>query len=180
MSKAPDIIGSATPVDSTFWMQAAQAVVRRFCGWHVAPSVTETLKVTGSGGRRLTLPSGHVTGLSKVSVCGTVLDIESSMDWDQAGVMVLRPGMGLWPDVPGAVEVTLTHGWDPDEVPEVAALIATLAQRAASGPGVVASQSVNGASVAYLTAGGAPLGIPLLEIEKETLAPYCLVWGPLA
>ena len=48
----------------------------------------------------------------------------------------------------------------------------------AATPGNVASQSVNGASVSFLAASGAPLSVPLLALEKETLAPYRVGWVP--
>lgn len=42
----------------------------------------------------------------------------------------------------------------------------------------ISSQSVNGASVSYLTYGGTTLGVQLLQIEKDMLEPYRLNWGP--
>ena len=171
---APDIVQVGRVLTSQWWMQAAQASIRRFCGWHVAPSISETLRVDAYGGRVLHLPSKHVTGLSAVTVAG--VDWTDRVDWSAAGTVQLRHG--FWPDAPGAVCVEIEHGWDADDVPEIEALILTIAKRAKSQPGVVASQSVNGASVSYQTAGGAPLSVPLLTIEKEMLAPYRLNWGP--
>lgn len=171
---APDIVQVGRVLTSQWWMQAAQASIRRFCGWHVAPSISETLRVDAYGGRVLHLPSKHVTGLLAVTVAG--VDWTDRVDWSAAGTVQLRHG--VWPDAPGAVCVEIEHGWAADDVPEIEALILTIAKRAKSQPGVVASQSVNGASVSYQTAGGAPLSVPLLTIEKELLAPYRLNWGP--
>lgn len=171
---APDIIHARTPVDSTWWMQAAQGAVRRFCGWHVAPIVTETLRVDAYGGRILELPSKRVTAISSISVDGK--DLAGQFDWSEAGTVKLRSG--CWPDAPGSVRVVLTHGWESEDVPEVAALILTVARRAATSPGARTARAVNGASESFATAGGAPLSVPLLEIEKATLAPYRLNWGP--
>lgn len=42
------------------------AAVRLWCGWHIAPSKTETVKVEGEGGRVLLLPSLHVTSTTAV------------------------------------------------------------------------------------------------------------------
>lgn len=171
---AADMITVGTALDAQWWVRAAQAAVRRYCGWHVAPSVSEVLRVDAYGGRVLTLPSKHVTAILSISVDGE--DLAGAFDWSKAGTVVLRSG--VWPDRPGAVQVDLTHGWPVEDVPEVAALILTVAKRARTQPGVIASQSVNGASVAYQTAGGAPLSVPLLAIEKEMLAPFRLDWGP--
>lgn len=170
---ASDIVSSGVTLDAQWWIRAAQSAVRRFCGWHVAPSVSEVLRVDSYGGRVLHLPSKHVTAIESVSVDGE--DLAGQFDWSEAGTVVLRSGS--WPDRPGAVQVSLTHGWDVDEAPEVAALILAVGKRARTQPGVIASQSVNGASVAYQTAGGAPLSVPLLEIEKSMLATYRLNWG---
>lgn len=172
---APNILDAGTPLTGQWWIQAAQESIRRFCDWHVAPSITETLRVDSYGGRILSLPSKHVTDIQEIRVRGDVLPVDQ-VDWSAAGTMQLKSG--AWPDAPGAVEVTLEHGWNAADVPDVAALIATIGKRARSQPGVISSQSVNGASVSYQTAGGAPLSVPLLNIEKEALAPYRLNWGP--
>lgn len=169
-----DIIQADQPLTGQWWMQAAQASIRRFCGWHVAPLVAESLRVDSYGGRVLHLPTKHVVEIKQVLVRGA--DWTDQIDWSEAGTLVLRSG--CWPDAPGAVTVELEHGWDAEDVPEVAALIVTVAKRARTQPGIIASQSVNGASVSYQTAGGAPLSVPLLSIEKELLAPYRLNWGP--
>jgi hypothetical protein len=73
--------------------------------------------------------------------------------------------------------VALRHGYDLEEVPEVAAVIVGAAKRGPQAGGVISSQSVNGASVSYASAGGAPISIPLLAMEKETLSTYRLEWG---
>lgn len=169
-----DIIDVTTGIDSQWWVRAAQGAVRRYCGWHVAPSVAETLRLDGYGGRVLTLPSKHITAIASVIVGDE--DWRDRCDWSEAGTVLLRSG--CWPDAPGAIRVGLTHGWGAEDVPEVAALILTVGRRARSQTGVIASQSVNGASVTYQTAGGAPLSVPLLSIEKEMLDPYRLNWGP--
>lgn len=173
---APDIIDGATVLDPQWWRRAAQSAIRRHCGWHVAPSHTETLRIDAYGGRTLHLPTKHVTDIETLTIDGR--DVLSRCDWSQAGTMQLRNG--YWPDRPGAVDVTFTHGWDIDDVPEVAALILAIGKRARDQGrrGTVARQAANGASVDYLTAGGAPLSVPLLQIEKDALEVYRVNWGP--
>lgn len=171
---ADDIVTSGTVLDAQWWLRAAQGAVRRYCHWHVAPSTRETLRLDSHGGRLLQLPSGHVTDLHSVLVDGE--EWVDRVDWSTVGLLQVRAG--TWPDGLGAVTVDLTHGWPADEVPDVAALILTVGKRARTQPGVIASQSVNGAAVSYQTAGGAPLSVPLLAIEKQTLDPYRLTWGP--
>lgn len=168
-----DIVGPGTVLSGAWWLQAAQAAVRRECGWHVAPSVREELRVDAHGGRVLVLPTKRITDLERVVAGG--VDVTDRVAWSRAGTLQLRAG--CWPDEPGSVLVELVHGWPAEEVPDVAALIVTLGRRARTQSGVVASQSVNGASVSYAMAGGAPLSVPLLEIERQLLAPYRLNWG---
>lgn len=168
----PDMVANPE-LDAQWWKKAAQNAVRRYCGWHVAPELDETLVLDSHGGRILMLPSRHVNSVTGVKVEGAEL-AQDAYDWSEAGLIQLRSGH--WPDHPRAVEVALNHGYPPEEVPEILELIRNLAKRARTQPGV-ASQSVNGASVSYLTAGGAPLGLQLLQIEKEQLDPYKLTWG---
>lgn len=171
----PDIIGPDTDIDPQFWVRAAQGAIRRYCGWHVAPSITQKIRLSPRGGKSLELPTGHMTALDKCRVFD--LDVTERVSWGQEGVLWLM--CGRWPNLPGAVEVTFTHGYALEDVPDVASLIATVARRASSDPGVVASQSVNGAAVSYARgSGGAAISVPLMDTEKELLAPYRLAWGP--
>ncbi|OOB90743.1 hypothetical protein [Rathayibacter sp. VKM Ac-2630] len=176
MPEAPNrrapIVGATTQVSPTLFLEAANGAIRRECGWHVAPSVTETLTLDGKGGRLLLLPTGHVTAVSSVVVGG--VDLTASADWSTSGMLELRAG--AFPRRFRAVQVTLTHGYDPEEVPEVVALIVKLAQRAKDST-TIAAQATAGSSVSYVTAGGAPLSIPLLQGEKDILTPYRLGHG---
>lgn len=172
MTTIPDM-DEGRKADETWWRKAAQSAIRRYCGWHVAPSLTQTLRLDSYGGRRLLLPSKHVTAVSSVIADGK--DITDHVHWSQSGILQTDAGTVL-PDMPGGVTVSLTHGYEPDEAPDVIMLLETIARRARS-QGLIASQSVNGASVSYLTAGGAPLSIPLLGIEQQMLDPYRLTWG---
>lgn len=167
------IVGASTQVNAQFWLNAANAAVRRECGWHVAPLITETLTMDGSGGRTLLLPSKRIKRV--VTAMSDGVDVTDRVHVSQrAGMVEIE---GYWSRRLGGVSITLEHGYDIDEVPDVAALILNLAKRAGSGQSPIASQSVNGASVSYLTAGGAPLSVPLLQIEKDMLRPYVLNWG---
>ncbi len=170
MAKYDDIISAADTIDQTWWMRAAQAAVRHYCGWHISPQVTETLTVDAYGGRSLALPSKHVTAISSIVIGSD--DVTSDVVWSEAGTVVLTSG--VWPDLPGSVKVTITHGWDADEVPDVAAMILSVAKRARTNPGSISAQSVNGASVNFATSSGVPLGVPLMQAEMDALAPYRL------
>lgn len=169
----PPIVGETTAVNAAFWLKAAHGAVRRFCGWHVAPIIDETLTLDGSGGRDILLPSLRVVEL--VSVMNDGVDVTADVDMSRAGMLRLQSGR--WTPRFGRVSVALRHGYDLEEVPEVAAVIVGAAKRGPQAGGVISSQSVNGASVSYASAGGAPISIPLLAMEKETLSTYRLEWG---
>ncbi|MGV9181816.1 hypothetical protein [Arcanobacterium canis] len=164
--------------DAENWLAAASETIRAYCGWHVAPSLTETITLDAHGDHTLHLPSMHVTDIASVKIWGE--DVTNDITWSAAGMLQYRPrSRHVFPDGFRAVEVTLTHGWDLKVVPQVQALVLTLAKRAAN-QAPISSQSVNGASVSYFTAGGAPLSIPLLQIEKQVLDPFKLDRGIVA
>lgn len=155
---------------------AAQAAIRAYCGWHVAPVLTETIEVTARHcGRDLWLPSTHVLNIETVEVEDMTVEggwrtlDPATYEWDETGLL---RRCGVWPRRLRGIRVTLTHGYEPDEVPDVLAIADALQGRARMNLYGVASQSVNGASVSYQTAGGAPLSVSLLNIEKQTLDPY--------
>lgn len=170
----PNIVDGTTQVDPQFFLNAANRAIRAYCGWHVAPVIPETLTLDGSGGKTLLLPSLRVVELTSVLSDG--VDVTSSVQVSKRAGMIEIDG--AWSRRLGGIEVTLEHGYELDEVPDVATLILNVAKRAGSGQSLIASQSANGASVSYLTAGGAPLSVPLLQIEKDALSPYKLTWGP--
>lgn len=167
-SSRPAIVGPQTQITPALFLSAANNAVRRECGWHVAPSVTETLTLDGSGGRVLLLPSGRVTAVASVVADGA--DVTAGVGWSASGVLELTNGRRFSRRFRSVV-VTLTHGYELDDVPDVAALIIKLARRAQDS-GTVVAQSTLGSSVSYSQAGGAPLALPLLQGEKDLLAPY--------
>ncbi|WP_194385362.1 hypothetical protein [Microbacterium luteum] len=169
----PPIVGDQTVIDAGFWLKAAHGAVRRFCGWHVAPTITETITLDGRGGADVLLPSLRVVELT--SVLNDGVDVTANVDTSRAGI--LRLVEGTWTDRLGRITVTLTHGYDLDEVPEVAAIIAGVAKRGPNAGRVDASESVNGSSRGGVLDRGAPISIPLLLPEREALADYRLEWG---
>lgn len=173
MSPIPPIVGGQTVIDADFWLKAAHGVVRRFCGWHVAPVIDETLTLDGSGGRDILLPSLRVLQLTSVMNDG--VDVTTQVDTSHAGI--LRLTSGTWTNRLGRVIVTLTHGYELDEVPEVAAIIAGVAKRGPNSGRVDASESTNGSSRGGFVDRGAPISVPLTLTEQEALSTYRLEWG---
>lgn len=109
-------------------LAAACTLVRNYCGWHIAPSVTETLVVNGPGTLVLTLPTIKVTALTKITENGTDLPA-GGFDWSEVGLVEKRapcPGL-LWTGRLSGIRVDLTHGWAecPKDVKAVVKRIAT-------------------------------------------------------
>lgn len=85
-------------------LEQAEAEVRGFCGWHIAPSRTETVTVEGDGGAVLLLPSLHVTAVSEI--LDEDGDAVTDFKWRRSGV--LRGGV-RWA-AGREYKVTFTHG----------------------------------------------------------------------
>lgn len=152
-------------------MAAAQAAIRAYCGWHVAPVVTETMVRDGNGRSLLKLKTERIRELISVRINGR--DVTEQVRWSEAGML---EGM-KFPHRFRAVEVELEHGYDLDEVDEVRGVLVKAAQRFETDPRV-RSQAVGGASVAYTVGeGGAPLSHLLTSDEWAALDPYRLTMG---
>ena len=106
----------------------ASELVKAWCGWHIAPSKTETVFLRGASGGRLFLPSLHVTAVTSVLVDDVAV---TDYQWSPEGEL-WRP-TGWWSDRLRGVAVTLEHGYDAMPVP-VQAVIDGMAERASSAP----------------------------------------------
>lgn len=169
------IVTASTQVNPQFWLSAAHAALRRFCGWHVAPVITETLTLDGSGGKTLLLPSKRIVSIESVISDG--VDVTDRVEVSKNAGMIEFGGH--WSRKLGGIVIELTHGYEVDEVLDVSALIVTLTKRARESGRTVASQAIGPANVRYITGtDGSVPGLPLFESEKETLEPYRLNWGP--
>lgn len=104
-------------------VDAAVADVRAAAGWHIAPSVTETVTVESTGGRFLFIRTLHLTAVTAVrDVTNTPVDLDGyrihATDEFRAGILDRPYG---WPC--GVLEVDLTHGYTecpPDLLPALA------------------------------------------------------------
>src|SRR4051812_17931640 len=59
--------------DPTQLLTAAEAVVRAYCGWHIAPSRTDTITTVGIFTGSLFLPTLYLTAVVSVTEDGTLL-----------------------------------------------------------------------------------------------------------
>ncbi len=166
-----ELQNGSLPTGPQFWLDAATAEVRRYCGWHITPVITQELIFDGHGGKDLLIPSGRVKELITCTSDG--VDVLADVDDSEKGILTLRSGR--WSTRNKGIRITIEHGFE--EAPDIAGVIASVASRSTSSPGNVVRQNAGPMGVSYGTVNGAPISLPLLETEKETLAPYKLGWG---
>jgi hypothetical protein len=132
--------------DEEYLLRVACAAIRDYCGWHIAPSLTETktqLKVGSKG--IVMLPSRYVTDVAEVKVHNhdptaevVVIDPNNYEVFQQGWLEGVTyqvwgwgwPGAYYGPDAPYyqpvqsvlLVDVTMTHGYDelPDNIKQIA------------------------------------------------------------
>jgi hypothetical protein len=147
----------------------ALATVVAYCGWHIAPSVTEDVTLDGTTSTVLRLPTLHLTSLDTLTISGVVVDVDdtTAVQWSEAGYLRCSSGFGA---LLRGVVVGITHGYDAMPL-DVQAVIDGLASRAAfpSSPYVQVGQ------VRVATdASGMPIGGTLTSVEQMTLDRYRL------
>lgn len=124
--------------DEAAWLSAC-AAVRAYCGWHIAPAVTETLTLDGPGGTLLCLPSALVTSVASVTNDGTALD---DPEWSAHGMIRAH----CWTEKFRGVVVELTHGYS-ECPPEILTVLTDMA--AATGRGGVSSVTSGSHQVSF-------------------------------
>lgn len=158
----------------------AEASVRAYVGWHLAPEKSETITLDGPGSPVLLLPTLRVSAITAVTEDGQAVAPES-YEWSSSGVLRRKgsssypsPTWGpSWTSSLRGVTVELTHGFD--EMPlDVTAIIERLAARASEASKGSALLSQVG-QVAYATGeDGAPLSGSLSSLDRAVLGRYKL------
>jgi hypothetical protein len=151
----------------------ASAGVRRWCGWHIAPVLEETLTGDGPAGRLLLLPTGRLLAVLEASDAGTVLDV-SGVDFSRSGMVELPRTSGTWwSGRLGAVSVRVRHGYDLADVPDVAQIVKQLTANALASPMGATREQAGTVSVAWATtAPGVSGGLSLLQRDMDILAAF--------
>lgn len=130
--------GSPFPATPT---HAAGEQIRRVCGWHIAPEVTETVVLDSDGGPVLALPTLRLSSVAEVrDLTRETPVVVNNWRMSSNGTLVR---LGGWPWGAGAVEVTFTHGYESCPM-ELLPLIAGRVRRR------VAQESLGSRSVTYL------------------------------
>lgn len=151
-----------TGVEPVVWAAACEAV-RAFCGWHVAPSVTESVTVDGSGGSVQFLPTLHLTALTSISSDGVEV---TDPEWSAAGMV----RGACWSRKFRGVTATMTHGYDecPPAVLEVVRNLAASSASAVAG----ARQITSGPHSVTLTEAAQAGASALSPAHESVLARY--------
>lgn len=134
-------------------IDAVTGEVTDLCGWHIAPSLTETVTVDGSGSEVQGLPTLHLTALTSVTELGTAVDV-ADIDWSADGSLARRESW--WTNRRRGVVAEIEHGYAATP-PALVALICGASSRAMANPGGVVQERSGGESVTYTyTASGTP------------------------
>lgn len=165
----PDYIAYAAR-EPDYFLSAASAYVRSYCGWVISPPVSESnvKRRIGSHGK-IILPTLYLTAVTRLTVDGDVVDPERYHWWPN-GVVELRHVS--YRD--GFCLVDYTHGYDetPAAVKNVVFELAGTAQALGGGTGVK-GVSTPGYSITY-----GESGVDLSPSQKDALAPYrCVIGG---
>lgn len=149
-------------------LNGASGAVVEYCGWHIAPSVTENVIVDGSGTRFQPLPTLNLTALNTITEDGDAVDIDD-IDWSVNGLVEKRE-WGTWTRRRRGVAANMTHGYAQGPSWVVTLICAVAARGLLTTPGIVA-ESAGGESVTYanIRTGAPPGVVALMDVEKKML-----------
>lgn len=153
-------------------LEAAEAAVRGYCGWHVSPVIIEDVVLDGSGTSSLFVKSLRLVNVLAASVDGVALDV-ATLEWSEAGFLRLA---GTFPDKLRSVRLTIEHGFN--DVPDVVAIVRSIAARATASPTGVVREQAGAVSLSMsLTAPGVSGGVVLMDHERRMLDKYRILGG---
>lgn len=149
-------------------LDQAEAAVRGYCRWHIAPSRSESVTLQPSHSPVLMLPSLHVAAVASVTEDGVTLDAAS---YNLDGRGWLTRTWGNWST--GPVVVSMTHG-HADIPADVTGVVQAVAQRAIDGTAGAASWSRTDGPFASSANYGSSANGKFLPSELGTLDRYKL------
>lgn len=165
-SDDPDIALWQSGDQATF-LNMVCAEVRKFVGWHIAPSVSVTAQRCWFGSKGLVmLPSKYVTSVDQVTVDGTVQVADTDYFWDSPRPWIRRQ-CNTWPHDRFAL-VNFTHGYatTPEDVKAVVfEVLATALELPASNASEVMTMQ-------YRFNLNPDIGVALSDKQKARLGNY--------
>ena len=151
-------------------LAGASAAVRRFCGWHITPVLTQTMTLDGPGGADLELATLNLEGIVSVVELGQALDV-TALEWSRLGN--IRHPRGCWSSRYRSIVVSIRHGFD--DAADVQQIVLQVSASALSSPmGVTREQAGQVAVQWATTAPGVSGGVSLLQRDLDVLALYRL------
>lgn len=140
-------------------LAVAAAVIREYCGWHIAPVIEQDLVLDGSGSVIQSLPSLLVLELTSATNDGAAV----SPLWSEKGWM--RTRVGLWTAKERGVAVHLRHGFEacPENIKAVARRLAR------QGDGMVGSGTVRAGQLAATISAAEAAGVIGADTYSEAI-----------
>lgn len=165
-------------VDEAGARARAEALVRSYCGWRVAPAVREVLTVDSDSAGTLLLPTMRLKELHSLTINGEPVTA-TDYQWSGAGVLRLTgtvpTSWGHWgslyyaPQLQG-IAADVTHGHD-EWPPEIEAVLDALSSRNLQAP----TMYVQVGQVRTATGpDGMPVGAGLSPTDRSILDRYRL------
>jgi hypothetical protein len=164
---------SASDPRLTDALDGASAAIRRYCGWHITPNVTETLILDGPGGRLLSLPTLYLTDVVSLVNYETTL-ASTDYRWSEDGSV--KKKYGCWTDEFRAITAGISHGYDAWDVADIARVAMAVVIREMSSPTGATREQAGAVSISWaVTAPGVSGGIALLQHERDILDHFRIV-----
>lgn len=164
-------------------LDAASSAIRRYCGWHISPVVTEDVTVDGSGGDIQSLPTLRLLDIISLSEIWndqlTYIYSLSEIEWSRNGY--LRKPSGVWTRRLSGILANIKHGFEAGDTGDLAQMTVTMAARAISSPFGVTTQTVGQVSVRYgsgSSSSGSAGGVTLYPDQAAQLDAYKLFGRP--
>lgn len=151
-------------------LNGASAAVRKYCRWHVAPVLEESLTVDGPGSSVVHLPTARLLSLVEVSNDGQPVPV-AALDVSRAG-MIERRG-GCWSSRFSGVSARVRHGYDLAAVADISQIVVQVVSNALASPMGVTREQAGAMSVSWsMTAPNVAGGLSLLERDLAVLNEY--------
>lgn len=148
-------------------LAGASDLIVEYAGWHISPSITETLVVDGSGTIIQPLPTLRLTDVAAVVEGGLAVPA-ANYTWSDNGLLE-KIRFGSWTGQRRGITATITHGWDTPPGWVVTLACAVAGRAVMVKPGIV-SEVAGEDQVIYAGTFTVPPGsIALLDIEKKML-----------
>ena len=161
-------------------LDGASSMIRRYCGWHVAPVVTEDIVTDGRGGQIQMLPTLRLVDLVALSeqMPGNVMNVypPTEVEWSRDGYL-RKPNCARWTERLRGITATIEHGFE--DYGDLTAMVLTMTARAKASPFGLTSQAVGSVSVGMSTTpGGQAGGMVLFDHQMIALDGYRIFGRP--